>query len=127
MQPRIVGFWTKLSSLGDQDGIETPGSPPTEAEIDPGPVPALAPVLPAEDMTGELLLKANVDTRTAGARTIGRGERIEILENLSLRRRQSLPKMTRIIIPWILWTSSDFIKVTKPSWFCHLIMPYNAL
>ena len=73
MQPRIVGFWTKLSSLGDPDGIETPGSPPTEAEIDPGPVPEHAPVHPAEGVPGQLpVVDTVVVTGRDGARTTGK-------------------------------------------------------
>ena len=98
MQPRIVGFWTKLSSLGDQDGIETPGSPPTEAEIDPGPVPVRAPVHPAEGVPDHLtvvIIADMVDTGTTGARRKGREERTEILEIRSPTRGRNLPKMTR--------------------------------
>ena len=97
MQPRIVGFWTKLSSLGDQDGIETPGSPPTEAEIDPGPVPVRAPVHPAEGVPGltVVIIADMVDTGTTGARRKGREERTEILEIRSPTRGRNLPKMTR--------------------------------
>ena len=97
MQPRIVGFWTKLSSLGDPDGTETPGSPPTEAEIDPGPVPVRAPVLQAEGVPGltVVIIADMVDTGTTGARRKGKEERTEILENQSPTRGQNLPKMTR--------------------------------
>lgn len=100
MRPRIVGFWTKLSSLGDPDGIETPGSPPTEAEIDPGPVPVgpvpvHAPVLPAEGVPDHLMVE---DTVATGARTTVKEERTvtEVLENPSPTRRRNLPEMTRI-------------------------------
>ena len=82
-------------SLGDPDGIETPGSPPTEVEIDPGPVPAHAPVHPAEGVPGQLPVVVTVDMGRDGARTTGRERRTEILENPSLTRGTNLLKMTR--------------------------------